>query len=102
MGELQKKRNKAQEEIQLQQNAQRSEEDKAREKQRLQKKLEKEKRKTETAKQSSSAPRSEMKTLNNLSAERSRIQNMSQHQQIHSKPQGRSLCASLFVWILRI
>lgn len=100
--ELQKKRNKAQEEIQLQQNAQRSEEDKAREKQRLQKKLEKEKRKTETAKQSSSAPRSEMKTLNNLSAERNRIQNMSQHQQIHSKPQGRSLCASLFVWILRI
>jgi len=102
--ELQKKRNKEQEEIQLQQNVQRSEEDRAREKQRLQKKLEKEKRKTEAAKQSASVARSEMKTTANHTTnfEKKRSQNLPQHRQIDSKPQGRSLCTSFFVWILRL
>jgi len=100
--ELQKKKNKEQEEISLQQIARRSEEEKVKEKQRLQKKLEKEKRKAEAAKQSASVLRSEMKTNHPANSEKNRNQNPPQHQQIHSKPQGRSLCGSLFLWVLRI
>jgi len=93
--ELQKKRNKEQEEIKSQHN----EEERMKEKLRLQKKLEKDRRRAETAKQSASVLKSEIKAFQNKPTSDIKINHTPQQpKHTQSKTQARSFCGNVFVW----
>ena len=85
--ELQKKRNKEQEEIKSQHN----EEERMKEKLRLQKKLEKDRRRAETAKQSASVLKSEIKAFQNKPTSDIKI-NHTPQQPKHTQSKTQGMC----------